>query len=100
MQPCPWRGLLFLGLRISRMVDVATRRLGRVTQEDAVTSDLRRENHCRTLNALPVARYWRYRAMREALPLALSGLFKQGNIQLATRKSVSKLAPRYSRGWR
>ncbi len=54
MQPRPWRGCLFLGFDSPQMVDVATRRLGRVTQQDAATSDLRRENHCRTLNALPV----------------------------------------------
>ena len=69
-----------LGLRLGRII--------RVVAYDAVTSDLRRAIRDSALKALSVAINWRYRAMREALPLALSGIFAQGNCQFATRRIV------------
>src|ERR1019366_9297786 len=53
----------------------------RITQDDALSSDSRRAIRDSTLKALPVVILTAHRAMREALPLALFGVFLQGNLQ-------------------
>jgi len=85
------RALSFLGLRFSRMVEFATRTNRPSQAQDAVTSDSRRAIRDSSLNALPVVTL-ALRAKREALPLALSGIFKQGNCQTATREIVLSCA--------
>jgi len=90
-------GFVVSGPSILQKVEDATRRLGRVNAQDASTSDSRRAIRDRTLKALSSESHTALSRRARGQPLALSGIFQQGNFQLATRERVSKLAPRYSR---